>query len=162
MYYCNDYLQSLFFPFFNFFNETKAAKQDKPSAYVARTIMYSMKDIIETIPQFVTPYSQKFITCLLHKSLFTTPSTVSVPKDILKVISGRLPARILVPSLITSLQYAIDNGTQSLLTLYAFVENILKNMNRDSIAALHKEMYQFFLLSFDIRRTNVSQLSSEV
>ncbi|KAJ3046926.1 HEAT repeat-containing protein 1, partial [Rhizophlyctis rosea] len=128
----------------------------------------SLDAVVDTLPQFVSPYIPTIVELTLHPSLQRLPDatgavtrTVEKSNDLLTSLAQKVAPRVVLPAIFNHLKTALSNGKASLLGLFGLVGNVITHMPKPDLVQHHKELFRFFLVSFDYRRTYGSQTTPE-
>ncbi|KAJ3038299.1 HEAT repeat-containing protein 1 [Rhizophlyctis rosea] len=150
----------------NIKEELVESEANKESVLLAA--LASLDAIVETLPQFVSPYISTIVELTLHPSLQRLPDAtgavtrvVEKSNDLLSALAQKVAARVVLPAIFDQLKTALANGKASLLGLFGLVGNVITHMPKADLVQHHKELFRFFLVSFDYRRTNGGKVSAE-
>ncbi|KND01979.1 uncharacterized protein SPPG_02486, partial [Spizellomyces punctatus DAOM BR117] len=128
----------------------------------------SLHALVDTVPQFISPYVLPLLEQALHPALQGTAEqegfssrAIEKSNDLLSTIARKVAPRILLPAIFSHLKIALQSGRQSMLALFDLVGNTIAHMARTDLTQYRTELFRFFLVSFDYRRTYASKISEE-
>ncbi|KAJ3288341.1 HEAT repeat-containing protein 1 [Borealophlyctis nickersoniae] len=152
----------------------KAALSDKEEISADRDAsllfasLASLEAIVDTLPKFISPYVPTIVELCLHPTLQQQPEqqaanrrSVDKANDLLSLLARKVAPRILLPAIFGHLKTALGHGKASLLGIFALVGNAVAHMARTDLAQHHKELFRFFLVTFDYRRNHADKVSNE-
>ena len=120
---------------------------------VCLTSFMVMRAIIDTIPQFISPYTSDMISLAISSHLFSLNDRKCAESAIgvLDTLASKVAPRVLLPAVFTRLSTAFESGRESLMTLFNLMGNILSNMSKTDLEDSMLNLTTFFLGAFDIR-----------
>ncbi|TPX64024.1 hypothetical protein SpCBS45565_g06206 [Spizellomyces sp. 'palustris'] len=128
----------------------------------------SLHALVDTVPQFISPYVLPLLEQALHPALQGTAEqdgfssrAIEKSNDLLSTMARKVAPRILLPAIFSHLKSALQSGRQSMLALFDLVGNTIAHMARTDLTQYRTELFRFFLVSFDYRRTYASKVSEE-
>ncbi|KAI8334013.1 hypothetical protein BC941DRAFT_473243 [Chlamydoabsidia padenii] len=133
----------------------------KPNAILQLGVISALETIVTVLPHFLSPYLPKLLDGLLNESIYNFDAaddqrSVSLTKveNVLSEMATNVPPRVLLAPVFGHFDKAVANGTKSTLALYTLVAQAIQSMSRDVITTHYKQIFKFFLLAFDMRRSN--------
>ncbi|KAJ3185328.1 HEAT repeat-containing protein 1 [Gaertneriomyces sp. JEL0708] len=151
-------------------NKLEDALQQKDVAgdLVILGALGSLDALVGTIPQFFSPYVQSVLNLALHPDLQSTQTretagerAVEKNSDLLANMARKIAPRILLPAMFSQLQRVLRAGRPSTLRFFELVGNSIAHMSRADLTQYRTDIFKFFLVSFDFRRTYGSDQPSE-
>ncbi|RCI07051.1 HEAT repeat-containing protein 1 [Rhizopus stolonifer] len=142
---------------------------ENPNNLLQLSVISALETIVQVLPHFISPYITKLLAGLLNPTLYAFDSAqtqkVAIEaksKNVLTLIATHVPPRMLLNPLFSYFEIAVQNGKDSILALCSMVSQAIRTMSRDVMTSHYKQLFKFFLLAFDIRRTTVAFSSSQV
>ena len=136
-------------------------KKDKETRdLICLTSFMAIRSIIETIPQFISPYVSDFIQCSVAKELYdlNDRKAIEYASNVLGSLSTQVQARILLPPIFENMKVYLALGNESVVSLFAFLNHVFSNMSRTDLVDFLPDLTQLFLESFDLRlKASVSE-----
>ncbi|KAJ3017747.1 HEAT repeat-containing protein 1 [Thoreauomyces humboldtii] len=125
----------------------------------------SLDALIDTVAQFVSPYVLPILEQALHPSLLETGEqgvsrrAAEKSSELLSNIAVKVAPRILLPAMFSHLRISLDAGRASMLALFDLVGKAISHMSRNDLAQFRTELFRFFLVSFDYRRSYAGKVA---
>ncbi|KAJ3184550.1 HEAT repeat-containing protein 1 [Geranomyces variabilis] len=123
----------------------------------------SLDALVDTVPQFVSPYVLPIIQEALHPSLLATGGEQGVGRkaadksnELLSNMAAKIAPRILLPAIFAHLKTSLGAGRASMLALFSLVGEAINHMPRTELTQYRTDLFRFFLVSFDYRRNLAS------
>ncbi|KAJ3173673.1 HEAT repeat-containing protein 1 [Geranomyces variabilis] len=123
----------------------------------------SLDALVDTVPQFVSPYVLPIIQEALHPSLLATGGEHGVGRraadksnELLSNMAAKIAPRILLPAIFAHLKTSLQAGRASMLALFSLVGQAINHMPRTELTQYRTDLFRFFLVSFDYRRNYAS------
>ncbi|KAI9261063.1 hypothetical protein BY458DRAFT_557445 [Sporodiniella umbellata] len=134
---------------------------ENPNNLLQLSVITTLETIIQVLPHFVSPYLPKLLAGLLNPSIYvsdaaqTQKSAIEAKgKSVLNAIATHVPPRVLLNPLFSYYETAVKQGKNSTLALCSMVSSAIRAMNREVMTSHYKQLFKFFLMAFDLRRTN--------
>ncbi|KAJ3161658.1 HEAT repeat-containing protein 1 [Geranomyces michiganensis] len=125
----------------------------------------SLDALVDTVPQFISPYVLPIIQEALHPSLLATGSEQSVGQraavkssELLSNMASKIAPRILLPAIFAHLKTSLKAGRSSMLALFSLVGQAINHMPRAELTQYRTDLFRFFLVAFDYRRNYASKI----
>ncbi|KAF1803275.1 hypothetical protein V8B55DRAFT_1587041 [Mucor lusitanicus] len=134
---------------------------ESPNMLLQLGVVSALETIVSVLPHFVSPYITKMLKGLLHPSIYTYDAAHSQKAlieakttAVLSQLATSVAPRVLLTPVFAFFDAAIQNGTKSTLALCSVVSQAIRTMTRDVMTSHYKQLFKFFLIAFDIRRTH--------
>ncbi|KAG1122717.1 hypothetical protein G6F42_011219 [Rhizopus arrhizus] len=134
---------------------------ESPNMLLQLGVVSALDTIVSVLPHFVSPYITKMLNGLLNPSIYTYDAAHSQKAlieakatAVLSQLATSVAPRVLLTPVFSFFETAIQNGTKSTLALCSVVSQAIRNMTRDVMTSHYKQLFKFFLIAFDIRRTH--------
>ncbi|CEG76908.1 hypothetical protein RMATCC62417_11736 [Rhizopus microsporus] len=135
-------------------------KAENPNNLLQLSVVGALETVVQVLPHFISPYISKLLNGLLHPSIYTFDTThtqraaiEAKSKNVLSLLATNVPPRILLNPLFGYFGTVVKNGKNATLTLCTMVSQAIRTMSRDVMTSHYKQLFKFFLVAFDIRRT---------
>ncbi|KAI9138419.1 hypothetical protein BKA69DRAFT_774326 [Paraphysoderma sedebokerense] len=127
-------------------------------------VLSTLEVIIECLPQFMSPYLPRILSSMFHTSLYVPPSYTAKQtshdriqtreriNQLITKLATFIQPRLLLPPIFQHYAKIIKQGKQSLIPYFTLVQETVKNMSRENIVLFNRQLFKFFLVSFDYRR----------
>ncbi|ORX53545.1 hypothetical protein DM01DRAFT_1322487 [Hesseltinella vesiculosa] len=127
---------------------------------VLLAVISTLETLVQVLPHFLSPYLGKMLTGLLAPAIFNYNAADAQREmihaktsSVLSTMAAQIPPRILLGPVFQFYDTALANGTESILALYSMVRRTIQAMPRDMVTVHYKQIFKFFLLAFDMRRS---------
>lgn len=134
---------------------------EAPNMLLQLGVVSALETIVSVLPHFVSPYITKMLKGLLNPSIYTYDAAHSQKAlieakttAVLSQLATSVAPRVLLTPVFAFFDAAIQNGTKSTLALCSVVSQAIRSMTRDVMTSHYKQLFKFFLIAFDIRRTH--------
>ncbi|KAI7857260.1 hypothetical protein BDC45DRAFT_603350 [Circinella umbellata] len=131
-----------------------------PSIMLRLAIVGCLETVVAELPHFMSPYISKMLTALLASAIYEhdneDPQMVLVENKVTEVLSTmaiKVPPRVLLNPVFACFEFAMGQGKKSALAVISMISDTVQTMNNDVMVSHYKQIFKFFLLAFDIRRT---------
>ncbi|TPX61884.1 hypothetical protein PhCBS80983_g00809 [Powellomyces hirtus] len=127
----------------------------------------SLDALVDTVPQFISPYVLPILQEALHPTLLQSGTegvgrrAADKSNELLSNMATKIAPRVLLPAMFAHLKISLQSGRQSMLALFDLVGKAIAHMPRTELTQYRTELFRFFLVSFDYRRTYASKVSNE-
>ncbi|PHZ08573.1 uncharacterized protein RHIMIDRAFT_241584 [Rhizopus microsporus ATCC 52813] len=135
-------------------------KAENPNNLLQLSVVGALETVVQVLPHFISPYISKLLNGLLHPSIYTfdvahtqRAAIEAKSKNVLSLLATNVPPRILLNPLFGYFGTVVKNGKNATLTLCTMVSQAIRTMSRDVMTSHYKQLFKFFLVAFDIRRT---------
>lgn len=136
-------------------------KAENPNTLLQLGVVSALETIVSVLPHFVSPYITKMLGGLLHPSIYSFDAAhtqkvliESKTRAVLSQLASSVSPRVLLAPVFTFYETTIQNGKKSTLALCSIVSQAIRAMSRDVMTSHYKQLFKFFLISFDVRRTH--------
>jgi U3 small nucleolar RNA-associated protein 10 len=136
-------------------------KAENPNTLLQLGVVSALETIVTVLPHFVSPYITKMLDGLLHPSIYNFDAAhtqkvwiESKTRAVLSQLASNVSPRVLLGPVFAFYETAIKNGKKSTLALCSIVSQAIRAMSRDVMTSHYKQLFKFFLISFDVRRTH--------
>ncbi|CEG73094.1 hypothetical protein RMATCC62417_08539 [Rhizopus microsporus] len=133
---------------------------ENPNNLLQLSVVGALETVVQVLPHFISPYISKLLNGLLHPSIYTFDAAhtqraaiEAKSKNVLSLLATNVPPRILLNPLFDYFGTVVKNGKNATLTLCTMVSQAIRTMSRDVMTSHYKQLFKFFLVAFDIRRT---------
>lgn len=134
---------------------------ENPNMLLQLGVISALETIVSVLPHFISPYITKMLGGLLHPSIYDFDAAhtqkvliESKATAVLSQLASSVSPRVLLSPVFSFYEQAIKNGKKSTLALCSVVSQAIKAMSRDVMTSHYKQLFKFFLLAFDVRRTH--------
>ncbi|KAI7901693.1 uncharacterized protein BX663DRAFT_562160 [Cokeromyces recurvatus] len=134
---------------------------ETPNLLLQLGVVSALETITQVLPHFISPYITKLLNGLLHPSIFvyeaghTQKATIeSKATHVLSQMATLISPRVLLTPIFNFYETAVKNGKKSVLAFLSVVSQAIRTMTRDVITSHYKQMFKFFLIVFDVRRSH--------
>ncbi|KAL9551329.1 hypothetical protein MBANPS3_004308 [Mucor bainieri] len=135
---------------------------ESPNMLLQLGVVSALETIVSVLPHFVSPYITKMLRGLLSPSIYAYDAAAHAQKALIEAkatavlsqLATSVSPRVLLTPVFAFFDTAIRNGTKSTLALCAVVSQAIRSMTRDVMTSHYKQLFKFFLIAFDIRRTH--------
>jgi len=136
-------------------------ESDKKSAVLLQlSVISALHEIVNKLPQFVSPYLADILRCSLHPSMNTLPPNPSQQdqqlqkknKIFLKLLARNVAPRLVLPAVFDFFSKASpDKHTYA--ALFGLLGSTFSSMNREAVIAFHADVFKFYIeKAFGVRR----------
>ncbi|CEP08664.1 hypothetical protein [Parasitella parasitica] len=139
-----------------------------PNMLLQLGVVSALETIVTVLPHFVSPYITKMLKGLLHPSIYTYDAGHSQKAlveakstAVLSQLAISVAPRLLLTPVLAFYETAIQNGIRSALALLSVVSQAVRNMTRETMTMQYKQLFKFFLIAFDVRRSHNSERFNE-
>ncbi|KAG1143849.1 hypothetical protein G6F37_000325 [Rhizopus arrhizus] len=133
---------------------------ESPNTLLQLSVVSALETIVQVLPHFISPYIIKLLSGLLNPSIYAFDAAQAQKavieaksKNVLSLIATNVPPRVLLNPLFSYFETALKNGKNSALAFCSIVSQTIRTMTRDVMTSHYKQLFKFFLIAFDIRRT---------
>ncbi|KAK9059672.1 hypothetical protein SSX86_020376 [Deinandra increscens subsp. villosa] len=119
------------------------------------SILVTLEAIIDKLGGFLNPYLGKVLEVVILRPQYANNSSskLKLKADaVRKLMTEKVPARLLLPPLLKIYSEAIKIGDSSLSITFQMLGNFISTMDRSSISAFYINIFDVCLLALDIRR----------
>ncbi|KAI3712588.1 hypothetical protein L1987_71147 [Smallanthus sonchifolius] len=127
------------------------------------SILVTVEAVIDKLGGFLNPYLGQILELLILRPQYANNSSskLKLKADaVRKLITEKVPVRLLVPPLLKIYSEAIKYGDSSLSITFQMLGNFISTMDRSSIAAFYSTIFDVCLLALDIRRQHPASVKN--
>ncbi|GAA0150254.1 RNA metabolism protein [Lithospermum erythrorhizon] len=120
-------------------------------------ILITLEETTDKIGGFLNPYLEDILRLVVLRPEYTSASDpkLKARADVLrKLMTHKIPVRLLLPPLLTIYSDAIEFGESSLSIVFEMLGSLVGTMDRSSIGAYHAKIFDLGLLALDLRGQN--------
>ncbi|KAF8702900.1 hypothetical protein HU200_032736 [Digitaria exilis] len=119
--------------------------------------------ILEKLSEFVNPYLKEILDLVvLHPECNAHMDAKLDAKaaDVRKLLTEKVPVRLILPPLLDLYSVAINCGEASLSLAFQMLASLVSTMNRLAVGTYHSKIYGHCLAALDIRRQHPGSLTN--
>ncbi|KAL0452592.1 UNVERIFIED_CONTAM: hypothetical protein Slati_1237300 [Sesamum latifolium] len=127
------------------------------------SILINLEAVVNKLAGFLNPYLGDILRLIvLHPLLFSPLELkLKLKADILrKLITEKIPVRLLLPPVLSIYSDAIKSGESSLSIVFEMLGNLVGSMDRPSIGVYHAKVFDLCLLALDLRHQNPDSIQN--
>ncbi|KAI8388394.1 uncharacterized protein BYT42DRAFT_559927 [Radiomyces spectabilis] len=148
---------------------SKTVSQESSNVMLEIAVIAALETIVSVLPHFVSPYLGKILGGILHSSIYEVDVSLDAQRQavkekadaVLSAVATKVPPRVLLTPVFAFYDSALKRGKNCVLSLYSVVSQAIRTMSRDVMTSHYKQLFKFFLLAFDIRRTHGKQFDAD-
>lgn len=125
------------------------------SADILMSILLTLEAVINNLGGFLNPYLGDILKLVMLHPLSLSISELKLKSKanaVRKLITDKIPVRLLLPPLLSMYYDAVKSGESSLSILFEMLGNLVSSMDKSSIGAYHAKVFDLCLLALDLRR----------
>ncbi|XP_042063624.1 uncharacterized protein At3g06530-like [Salvia splendens] len=125
--------------------------------FLFMSILLTLETVITKLAGFLNPYLGDILKLVVLHPLSFSPADqkLKLKADFVrKLITDKIPVRLLLPHVLSIYNDAFKSGDSSLLIVFEMLGNLVGSMNRSSVGAYHAKVFDLCLLALDIRHQN--------
>ncbi|XP_020693820.1 uncharacterized protein At3g06530 isoform X3 [Dendrobium catenatum] len=118
------------------------------------SILSALEAVITHLNSFLNPYLDEILDVIILHPEFVSDLDVKLKLKavaVRKLLTEKIPARLVLPPLLKIIKTAIRCGESSLSLVFEMLANIIGGMDRPSISYYHVRIYEQCLASLNIR-----------
>ncbi|XP_010318176.2 uncharacterized protein At3g06530 isoform X2 [Solanum lycopersicum] len=122
---------------------------------VFMSILLALEAVVNKLGGFLNPYLGDILELMLLKPQYTSTSELKLKlkaDSVRKLISERVPVRLLLSPLLRVYSDAITCGDSSVSVAFEMIQNLVAAMDRSSVGAYHVRIFDVCLQGLDLRR----------
>ncbi|XP_076957841.1 uncharacterized protein At3g06530-like [Bidens hawaiensis] len=119
------------------------------------SVLVTVEAVIDKLGAFLNPYLGQILELLILRPQYANGSSskLKLKADaIRKLVTEKVPVRLLLPPLLKIYSEAIKFGDSSLSITFQMLGDFITKMDRSSVSANYKNIFNTCLLALDIRR----------
>ncbi|CAI9091980.1 OLC1v1027104C1 [Oldenlandia corymbosa var. corymbosa] len=121
---------------------------------ISMSLLISLEAIVDKLGGFLNPYLDDILQLLVLHPCYasTADERIKLRADsVRKLITAKIPVRLLLPALLRIYSGAIKSGGSSVSITFEMLGNMVQTMDRSAIAAYHVQIFDLGLLALDLR-----------
>lgn len=118
-------------------------------------ILLALEAVVNKLGGFLNPYLGDILELMLLKPQYTSTSELKLKlkaDSVRKIITERVPVRLLLSPLLRAYSDAITCGDSSVSIAFEMIQNLVAAMDRSSVGAYHVRIFDVCLQALDLRR----------
>ncbi|XP_060203329.1 uncharacterized protein At3g06530 isoform X3 [Lycium barbarum] len=122
---------------------------------VFMSILLALEAVVNKLGGFLNPYLGDILELMLLKPQYTSKSELKLKlkaDSVRKLITERVPVRLLLSPLLRAYSDAILFGDSSVSIAFEMIQNLVAAMDRSSVGAYHVRIFDLCLQALDLRR----------
>ncbi|EPS73229.1 hypothetical protein M569_01520 [Genlisea aurea] len=129
---------------------------------VFASILQTLVAITEKLAGFLNPYLGDILKLVvLHPLALSSEPKLKAKADALReCITERIPARLLLPPLLSTYAEAVSSGDCSVSTVFVMLRKLVSSLDRPSVAAYHAKVFDFCLLALGLRTQSCDSIQN--
>ncbi|KAL6526925.1 hypothetical protein OROGR_016015 [Orobanche gracilis] len=127
------------------------------------SILVILEAIVDKLPGFLNPYLGDILKLVVLHPLsvsFLVVKLKSKADVVRKLITEKIPARLLLPPVLSMYSDAVKSGDPSLSVVFKMLGNLVASMDRKSIGVYHAKIFDLCLLALDLRHEDPSSVQN--
>ncbi|KAL1565211.1 hypothetical protein AAHA92_07455 [Salvia divinorum] len=127
------------------------------------SILLTLEAVISKLAGFLNPYLGDILKLVVLHPLSFSPADqkLKLKADVVrKLITDKIPVRLLLPPVLSIYTDAFKSGDSSLLIVFEMLGNLVGSMDRSSVGAYHAKVFDLCLLALDIRHQNPASVQN--
>ncbi|CAL5366770.1 unnamed protein product [Camellia sinensis] len=133
----------------------------KESLYMS--VLFALEAVVDKLGGFLNPYLGDILKLVVLHPKYASGSDpkLKFKADVVrKLITEKVPVRLLLPPLLSIYSKATEYGDSSLSIAFEMLGNLVQTIDRSSIAAYHAKIFDLCLLALDLRRQHPVSIRS--
>ncbi|XP_074294741.1 uncharacterized protein At3g06530-like [Silene latifolia] len=127
------------------------------------SILVTLEALVNNLGSFLSPYLGDIIDLLvLHPDCVSesNPKLKSKADGLRKLISEKVPVRLVLPAMENVYPKAVKSGDLSLTAVFELLKNFVSNMDKASVSGYHTNIFDFCMLALDLRSQRLASLEN--
>ncbi|KAI3471008.1 hypothetical protein Pfo_027671 [Paulownia fortunei] len=127
------------------------------------SILLTLEAVVNKLAGFLNPYLGDILRLVVLHPLSFSPSVLKLKlkADVVrKLITEKIPVRLLLPPVLSMYSDAIKSGESSLSIVFEILGNLVGSMDRSSIGVYHAKVFDLCLLALDLRHQNPASIQN--
>ncbi|KAK4436389.1 hypothetical protein Salat_0802600 [Sesamum alatum] len=127
------------------------------------SILLTLEAVINKLAGFLNPYLADILRLVVLHPLSFSPLELKLKlkADIVrKLITEKIPVRLLLPPVLSMYSDAIKSGESSLSIVFEILGNLVGSMDRSSTGVYHAKVFDLCLLALDLRHQNPDSIQN--
>ncbi|KAL6531214.1 hypothetical protein OROHE_014283 [Orobanche hederae] len=127
------------------------------------SILVILEATVDKLAGFLNPYLGDILKLILLHPLSVGFSVVKLKSKadvVRKLITEKIPVRLLLPQVLSMYTDAVKSGESSLSVVFEMLGNLVASMDRRSIGVYHAKIFDLCLLALDLRHENPSSVQN--
>lgn len=127
------------------------------------SILLALEAVVDKLGGFLNPYLGDILELMLLKPQYTSMSELKLKlkaDSVRKLITERVPVRLLLSPLLRVYSDAITCGDSSVSIAFEMIQNLVAAMDRSSVGAYHVKIFDVCLQGLDLRRQHAAAIKN--
>lgn len=138
----------------SYIEDSSTASRDS-KGFLFTSVLVVLEAVIDKLGGFLNPYLSDVLKLMVLNPMYATGSdskSESKADKIRKLITEKVPVRLLLPPLLSIYSEALKAGDSSVSIAFDMLGNLVRIMDKPSITAYHTKIFDLCLLALDVRR----------
>lgn len=125
---------------------------------ILTSVLVSLEAVVDKLGGFLNPYLSDILELVvLHPSVLEVKLKAKV--DVVrKLITDKIPVRLLLPPLLRMYTEAVRSGESSLSITFEMLGSIVGSMDKSAVAAYHVQIFDLCMLALDLRSQRTASI----
>ncbi|XP_062226340.1 uncharacterized protein At3g06530 isoform X2 [Phragmites australis] len=140
-----------------------AAKPTNQTITMLLSILTTIEVVVEKLGEFVNPYLEEILDLVvLHPecSAHMDAKLDAKAADVRKLLTEKVPVRLILPPLLNLYSIAVKCGEASLSLAFQMLASLIGTMDRLAVGTYHVKIYEHCLGALDLRRQQLDSLKN--
>ncbi|CAI9771819.1 unnamed protein product [Fraxinus pennsylvanica] len=127
------------------------------------SILLTLEAVVNKLGGFLNPYLGDILGLIVLHPLYvsTTEPKLKLKADVVrKLITDKIPVRLLLPPVLGLYSDAAKSGESSLSIVFEMLGNLVNSMDRSSVGAYYMKIFDLCLLALDLRRQHPASIKN--
>ncbi|XP_076945325.1 uncharacterized protein At3g06530-like [Bidens hawaiensis] len=127
------------------------------------SVLVTVEAVIDKLGGFLNPYLVQILELLILRPQYANDSSskLKLKADaVRKLVTEKVPVRLLLPPLLKIYSEAIKFGDSSLSITFQMLGDFITKMDRSSVSTFYKNIFNTCLLALDIRRQHPASVKN--
>ncbi|XP_051122807.1 uncharacterized protein At3g06530 [Andrographis paniculata] len=134
--------------------KSKADVSSSSADALFMSILLTLEAVVDKLAGFLNPYLGDILRLVVlhpHLSYSPEPKLKTKAESVRKLITEKIPVRLLLPPVLSMYIDAIKFGESSLSIVFEMLSNMVGTMDRSSISIYHVKVFDLCLQALDLR-----------
>ncbi|KAL6903803.1 hypothetical protein ACP4OV_004616 [Aristida adscensionis] len=144
-------------------DSTRTAAGSNQAITVLISALTTTEVIVEKLGEFVNPYLEEILDLVvLHPECVANMDAKldAKAKDVRKLLTEKVPVRLILPPLLNMHSIAAKCGEASLSLAFDMLASLVSTMDRQAVGTYHTKIYEQCLEALDLRRQHLDSLKN--
>lgn len=135
-------------------DSTSTASRDS-KGFLFMSVLVVLEAVVDKLGGFLNPYLSDVLKLMVLHPKYATGSDSKLDSKadkVRKLITEKVPVRLLLPPLLSLFSEAVKAGDSSVSIAFDMLGNSVRIMDKPSITAYHTKIFDLCLLALDVRR----------